>query len=111
VVSEVIHSFIVDKLKFPPDKKFQRFFPMYAADFYFSAEKTKKYTIIELSIFEGNSVEAKKEFIRLIYKSYKEQMDISENDIEITIYETPKFHWGIIGLLGDELKLKYNVNI
>jgi phenylpyruvate tautomerase PptA (4-oxalocrotonate tautomerase family) len=110
-MSEIIHACIVDGLKFPPDKKFQRFFPMDAADFYFPADRTEKYTIIELSIFEGRSVEAKKEFIRLIYQRCKEQLNIAENDIEITIFETPKFNWGIRGLPGDELKLNYNVNV
>lgn len=110
-MSEVIHSCMVDGLKFPPDKKFQRFIPMDSDNFYFPAGRTDKYTIIEVSMFEGRSVEAKKEFIRLIYKRFLEQLDISENDIEITLFETPKFNWGIRGLPGDELTLNYKVNV
>lgn len=110
-MSDVIHSCIVDGLKFPPDKKFQRYFPMDNDNFYYPTDRTEKYTIIEVSIFEGRSVEAKKEFIGLIYKRFREQLDILENDIEITIFETPKFNWGIRGLPGDELTLNYKVNI
>jgi len=47
----------------------------------------------------------------LKYKRFREQLDISENDIEITIFDTPKFNWGIRGLPGDELALNYKVNI
>ena len=110
-MSDVIHSCIVDGLKFPVDKKFQRFFPMNSDDFFFPLGRTERYTIIEISIFEGRSVEAKKEFLRLIYKRFQEQLGISENDIEITIFETPKCNWGIRGLPGDELQLNYKVNV
>jgi hypothetical protein len=75
-MSEVIHSCIVDGLKFPPDKKFQRFFPMDSDNFYFPEGRTEKYTIIEVSVFEGRSTEAKKEFIGLVYKRFREQLDI-----------------------------------
>jgi len=110
-MSDVIHSCIVDGLKFPVDKKFQRFFPMNSDDFFFPLGRTERYTIIELSIFEGRSVEAKKEFLRLIYQRFKEKLGMSENDIEITIFETPKCNWGIRGLPGDELQLNYKVNV
>ena len=110
-MSEVIHSCIVDGLKFPTDKKFQRFFPLAHDDFYYPAGRTEKYTIIEVSMFEGRSVEAKKKFIGLIYERFREQLEVLENDIEITIFETPKFNWGIRGYSGDELELNYNVNV
>ena len=110
-ISEVIHSCIVDGLKFPVNNKFQRFFLLDEADFYFPDDRTEKYTIIELSIFEGRSVDTKKEFIRLIYKRFQEQLNISGNDIELTIFETPKNNWGIRGLPADELLLNYRVNL
>jgi phenylpyruvate tautomerase PptA (4-oxalocrotonate tautomerase family) len=110
-MSEVIHSCTVDALKFPTDKKFHRYFPLEEDNFYYPEGRTSKYTIIEVSIFEGRSVEAKKEFIRLLFKRFKETLNISENDLEITIFETPKYNWGIRGLPGDELTLNYKVNV
>ena len=110
-ISEVIHSCLVDGLKLPSDKKFQRFFALDEGDFLFPNDRTEKYTIIEVSMFEGRSVETKKELIRLIYTRFQEQLNISGADIEITIFETPKSNWGIRGLPADELKLNYNVNL
>ncbi len=110
-MSEVIHSCIVDGLHFPADKKFQRFFPLESDDFYFPPGRTDKYTIIEISIFEGRNVETKKEFIRMMYDRFREHLDISEQDLEITIFETPQFNWGIRGLPGDELILNYKINM
>ncbi len=88
-VSEVIHSCLVDIFKFPVDKKFHRFILLEEEDFYFPADRTEKYTIIELSIFEGRSVEAKKELVRLLCARFQEQLDISGSDLEVTIFETP----------------------
>lgn len=110
-MSEVIHSCLVDGLKFPADKKFQRFFPMELDDFYFPAGRTEKYTIVEVSLFEGRTVETKKDFIRMMFERFKEQLAIEPDDLEITLTETPKHNWGIRGLPGDELTLNYKVNI
>jgi len=108
--SDLIHSCIVDAMDLPKDKKFHRFFLMNPEDFIYPADRSEKYTVIEISMFEGRSVEVKKKLIRLIFERVG-MLGISNNDIEITIYETPKSNWGIRGLPGDELILNYKVDI
>src|SRR4030095_871534 len=108
-LSEVIHSCVVDALQFPIDKRAHRFFPMDAEDFFYPAGRTDKYTIIEISMFEGRSVETKKRLIRLLFERIRAELGISSQDLEITITETPKHNWGIRGLPGDEIGLNYKV--
>jgi phenylpyruvate tautomerase PptA (4-oxalocrotonate tautomerase family) len=74
-------------------------------------ERTERYTIIELSMFEGRTVEAKKQLIRLLFNRLDKEFGIGNFDLEITIFETPKYNWGIRGLPGDELNLNYRVNV
>ncbi|QFS46096.1 tautomerase family protein [Nostoc sphaeroides CCNUC1] len=62
-------------------------------------------------MFEGRTVETKKELIRLLIKNINEKLNIPIYDIEITIFETPKSSWGIRGLPGDELTLNYKVEV
>lgn len=76
--------------RLPPDKRFHRFFPLDESDFYFPAGRTAAYTIIEISMFEGRSVEAKKRLIGLLFERISARFGISPQDIEITIFETPK---------------------
>ena len=109
--SEVIHSCVVDAFQMPLDKRFHRFFLMDRDDFFYAPGRTEEYTIIEISMFEGRSVESKKQLIRLLFKRIQAMLNISSQDIEITIIETPKSNWGIRGLPGDELQLNYKVNI
>ncbi len=79
--------------------------------FFLPPGRTANYTIIEISIFEGRSVDAKKRLIRLLFDRINATFGISLEDVEITIFETPKHNWGIRGMLGDEVSLAYKVEI
>ena len=111
LLSDAIHSCVVDALQFPPEKRAHRFFPMEREDFYFPASASPRYTLIEISMFEGRSVQAKKHLIRLLMERIQGEFGIAAQDIEVTITETPKHNWGIRGLPGDEVGLNYKVEI
>lgn len=110
-LSDVIHSCVMDALEYPADKRAHRFFPLDAADFFYPPGRTERYTILEFSMFEGRSVEAKKKLIRLLFERVKSKCGITPQDLEITIFETPKHNWGFRGLPGDEHVLNYKVNV
>ena len=62
-------------------------------------------------MFNERSVESKKNLIRLLYQKMSQTVEINPQDLEITIFETPKANWGIRGIAGDELDLNYKVDI
>ena len=80
-------------------------------DFIYPEGRSERYTIVEVSMFEGRSIEAKKAFIRLLYERAKAEIALEPADLEITIFETPRANWGIRGLPGDELTLGYKVEV
>lgn len=110
-LSSAIHGAVIEALDYPPDKKFHRFFGLEKSEFVFPVDRSENYTIIEISMFEGRSIEAKKALIRLIFSNIERETGIKPQDVEITIQETPKHNWGIRGLCGDELNLGYKVNV
>jgi phenylpyruvate tautomerase PptA (4-oxalocrotonate tautomerase family) len=110
-LSEVIHSCVVEALEFPQNKRAHRFFPMNAEDFYFPASATDRYTIIEISMFEGRSVDARKRLIRLLFERICAECDRLPNEVEVTITETPRHNWGFRGSPGDEVSLQYKVDV
>jgi len=110
-LSDVIHSCIVEALQYPVDKRAHRFFPMEADDFYAPAGRTDRYTIIEISMFEGRPVETKTRLIRLLFERIAREVGIGPNDVEITITETPRHNWGFRGLPGHEIDLNYRVEV
>ncbi|MEH2109349.1 tautomerase family protein [Nostoc sp.] len=110
-LSNTIHASVLEVLQLTPEKRFHRFFPLDKSDFFYPSDRSDNYLIIEISMFEGRSVETKKQLIRLLIKNISEKLNISVYDIEITIFETPKYNWGIRGLPGDELILNYKVEV
>ncbi len=110
-LSGSIHACLVEALQLPPDKRFQRFIALEDDDFIFPADRSAQYTLIELSMFEGRSTEAKKHLIRLLFERLQTEAGIAPQDVEITIFETPRHNWGIRGLPGDELGLNYRVDV
>ena len=110
-LSDAIHSCVVDALSFPAEKRFHRFIALADEDFVFPADRTDKYTIVEIDMFEGRSTETKKELIRLLFERVCRQCHIAPNDLEIHMTETPRSHWGIRGLPADELPLSYKVRV
>ena len=110
-LSDTVHSCVVDALQYPPDKRAHRFFLLERSDFIYPAGRSERYTIIEFSMFEGRSVEAKKRLIRLMFERVQRECGISPQDLEMTIFETPKHNWGFRGLPGDEHKLDYKIEV
>jgi phenylpyruvate tautomerase PptA (4-oxalocrotonate tautomerase family) len=110
-LSKAIHESLVEVFGLPESKKFHRFILLNEGEFFYPADRSENYVIIELSIFEGRSIEAKKELINLIFSKVKEYTGIDNQDVEITIFETPMSNWGIRGMPGDELALNYKVKV
>jgi phenylpyruvate tautomerase PptA (4-oxalocrotonate tautomerase family) len=110
-ISDAIHACPKEALSLPPEKRFHRFFALDPQDFVYPPDRSSKYTIIEVSMFEGRSVEAKKAFMRAVFDKLWRTCDIAPQDVEITIFETPRHDWGIRGAPGDELALNYTVEV
>jgi hypothetical protein len=58
---------MVEALQFPSGKKFHRFFPMTKKIFILQV-RTEAYTVIEVSMFEGRTVDAKKQLLKLLFE-------------------------------------------
>ena len=110
-LSHAIHSALMETIATPKLKRFQRFIILEPENFIFPSDRTSNYTIIEISLFEGRSTEAKKNLIRSLYQKIVRTTGLKPEDLEITIFETPRHNWGIRGITGDELDLDYKVDI
>ena len=110
-LSDAIHESLMESFGLPKEKRFHRFILLDKDDFLFPADRSENYTILEFSIFEGRSAEAKKKLINTLLSRVSATTGISPQDLEITIFETPQANWGIRGKPGDELALNYKINL
>lgn len=110
-LSDAIHASVKEALAYPAEKRFHRFIGLAPEDFVHPEDRSDDYVIIEISMFEGRSLDAKKALLRALYANIGEACGLAPADVEITIFETPRANWGIRGVPGDELALTYKVSI
>ena len=110
-ISDLIHRVLMATLGLPEDKRFHRFIPMTPENFIHPAGRSAAYTIIEISMFEGRSAEAKKALLNGLMRGFVEDLGMSADDVEITIFETPRANWGIRGQIAADLALDYKVDV
>jgi phenylpyruvate tautomerase PptA (4-oxalocrotonate tautomerase family) len=110
-LSEVIHACVTEALELPADKRAHRFFPMDRENMLRPAGRSEAYTIVEITMIEGRTVEARKKLVRLLFDRIKAQIGIDHQDLEICIQESPAHNWGFRGMHGDEIQLNYRINV
>ena len=111
IISHAIHDAIVRAFSYPVDKRFHRFMALEESEFIHPADRSERYIILEISIFEGRSMTAKKALIHYLFENFLTMVDVEAIDLEITIFEKPRSNWGIRGLPADELDLDYKVTV
>ncbi|MBK0369871.1 tautomerase family protein [Flavobacterium agrisoli] len=110
-LSEILSECMFESFQFPKEKKAHRFIYIEEDSFFYFEGRTTKHTLIEISLFEGRSIESKKKLYQLLFEKLENQLKITPMDLEITLFETPLYNWGIRGKSADELSLNYNINV
>lgn len=111
-LSDTIHQCMQSVLGMPEDKRAHRFIPLDAEDFYFPGGRTPAYTVIEINMMQGRSVDTQKALIKALFGKIESEIGIAPIDVEVTIKEQPAHCWGFRGMTGDEARdLAYSVNV
>jgi phenylpyruvate tautomerase PptA (4-oxalocrotonate tautomerase family) len=110
-IGDVVHEVAVRALKLPADKRFHRFVPLEPWQLVAPSDRSERYLIIEVMMFSGRSVAAKKALLRGLMDDLAHALALDVNDIEVTIFESPRENWAIRGKHGDELALNYKVDV
>jgi len=110
-LSDAINECMVEALSYPDNKQAHRFIPLEREDFYYPEGRSDAYTVIEIGMIEGRSVEAKKRLIKLLFQRIESVVGVDPINVEITISESPASNWGFRGMTGDEASLDYRVDV
>ncbi len=69
-----------------------------------------RYTVIEISLFTGRSIDAK----RRLYAALVSELapfGLAEHDIKTILHEVPRENWGLRGKPGSEIELGFKVDV
>ena len=108
-IFEGIHQALVKAFKIPDDDRIQRLYEISKENFDVSSED---FTLIEITIFEGRSIDAKRLLYSSIVDNLSQNPGISSKNILIVLHEVPLVNWGISGgRPASEVDLGFKVDI
>lgn len=107
-----VHRALVDSFKIPDSDRNQLIYEVDEENFERSANKSRMFTIVEITAFKGRSREAKRMLYQKIVENLVTSLGIEAKDILITINEPELMNWGINGgKCADETDIGFSVNI
>ena len=106
-----IHAALMDAFKIPENDRNQRIFEFELDNFDIPEGKTSNYTLIEIDVFPGRSLDAKRKFYQTTVQNLKE-LDIQPNDLLIVLKEPPLDNWGVRGgIPASEIDLGFKLDV
>ncbi len=107
---DAIHAALLDAFKIPENDRTQRIFEFEPENFDIPEEKTSNYTIIEIDVFPGRSLDAKRKLYQKIVQNLSEQ--IQPNDILVILKEPSLDNWGVRGgMPASEIDLGFKLDV
>ncbi len=95
-IAEVVHEALVKSFKIPDDDNNIRFDEYKEENYILPPGKSKQYVYIEIAVFEGRTLEAKRLLFRLIVDNLS-ALGIKPDDVLILLEEDPMQNWGMRG--------------
>jgi phenylpyruvate tautomerase PptA (4-oxalocrotonate tautomerase family) len=110
-IIEAVHSALRAAFKIPENDRNLRIFEFDPENFDVSEEKTEAFTLIEMDVFPGRSIEAKRKLYQLIVQNLA-FIGIQPTDVLITLMEIPLDNWGVRGgLPASEIDLGFKLDV
>jgi phenylpyruvate tautomerase PptA (4-oxalocrotonate tautomerase family) len=92
-----VHRALVDCFKVPEKNRNQRLYELDAENFEIASGHTDDFIIVELTVFQGRSLDAKRILYKSIVDNLEKDLGISRSEVLIVINETPMENWGVYG--------------
>ena len=70
----------------------------------------ERYVVIEISLFTGRSIEAKRRLYAALMTELK-PFGLAAHDIKVILHEVPRENWGLRGQPGSEIELGFKVDV
>ncbi|MFH0999141.1 MAG: tautomerase family protein [Pseudomonadota bacterium] len=110
-ILDAVHDSLVAAFKIPDHDRNQRIVEIQFDDFEYPSGKTENFVTIELTIFPGRSLQAKKTLYQEIV-SRLQRLEIQGDDILIVLNEPPLENWGIRGgYPASEVDIGFKINV
>lgn len=106
-----VHGALVEAIRIPQDDKVLRLIEHAPENFIIPGDKGEHYTRIEITLFAGRSLDAKRKLYQAIVRNL-EPFGVPGADIKIVLVEVPPENWGIRGgHAASDIELGFEVRV
>jgi len=110
-ILEAVHFSLVTAFKIPDHDRNQRIVEIDSDNFEYPSGKSDNFITIEMNIFPGRSIEAKRTLYQEIVARLK-TLGIQSDDILIVLNEPPLHNWGVRGgYPASEVDIGFKLNV
>lgn len=110
-ICDAVHAAMIDALKIPESDRQIRYVEHTPEDFQVPPGKTENYTLVEITMFKGRSMDAKKNLYQGIVQNLG-SLGIAPEDILTVLIESPAENWGIRGgVPASEVDLGFKIEV
>jgi phenylpyruvate tautomerase PptA (4-oxalocrotonate tautomerase family) len=108
---DAVQSALREALKIPEGDRTLRLVEYPASHFAVPSGRGEKFTLVEVTMFSGRSMGAKRALYQAIVRNLA-ALDVPPADIKITLIETPPENWGIRGgMPASEIDLGFKIGV
>ena len=110
-IIEAVYQAQREALQLPEHDRQIRYIEHRPEHFHVPPDKGENYTLVEITLFAGRSLQAKRALYQAIVKRF-EALGIAASDVIIVLNEVPLDNWGIRGgKPASEVDLGFKVNV
>ena len=106
-----MQSALVEAIRIPEGDRCVRLASFAAEDVLLKPGQTENFTLVEVSLFSGRSLEAKRALYQTLVRRLS-ALGIAAGDVKIVVHEVPAENWGIRGgQMAADIDLGFEVNV
>lgn len=107
---EAVQRALIAGILIPEGDRCVRLVEIDEVDFITGAEKGPGYTVIEISLFSGRSIEAKRRLYAALVAEVA-AFGVEPKDLKVILHEVPRENWGLGGKPASEIELGFKVDV
>ena len=108
---DAIQAAMVEGIKIPEDDRCYRLVTYDAAHFPNVPGKSDRFIIIEIALFQGRSLAAKRNMYAAIARNLKAAFGLEPGDIRVVLEEASRENWSMDGKPASEIDLGFKVEV
>ena len=110
-VCDAVHAAMKEALLIPEHDRQIRYIEHAPDDFQVPPGKTEDYTLVEITLFQGRSMDAKRNLYQAVVRNLG-SLGIAPEDVFIVLIESPPKNWGVRGgVPASEVDLGFKIDV